>query len=154
QRRFPISVASSAGDPGMSAHPTRTSRWENWLPDLVELHGPRILVVEDDRELEPLVRRAAGSLIPPVAVDWCTSTQAAHELLASSFYAAVLAAGRRDGGLSGIALRSDCWELQPQAVFAMTSAYPLSRYLYSVGSHAIPFLAKPFDISRCRQFLS
>ncbi len=137
----------------MSAHPSRNSRLESWLPELADLHGPRILVVEDDRELEPLVRRAAGTLAPPVAVDWCTNTEAAHDLLATGFYDAVISDWRLDGDLSGIALRSECFELQPQAVFAMTSAYPLSRYLYSVGGRATPFLAKPFDLVRCRKFL-
>jgi hypothetical protein len=39
-------------------------------------------------------------------------------------------------------------------VFAMTSSYPLSSYLHSVGHPGIPFLAKPFDLWRCREFLS
>jgi hypothetical protein len=59
-----------------------------------------------------------------------------------------------EGDDAGFALRADCWQLQPQAVFAMTSSYPLSRYLHSVGRPGIPFLAKPFDVWSCRAFLS
>jgi len=124
------------------------------LPELLHLHGPRLLVVEDDRELEPLVRRAADALRPPARVDWCTSTEQAHGLLETGFYDAVLADWNLEGGTVGFALRTDCWQFQPQAVFAMTSSYPLSRYLHSVGGAGIPFLAKPFDFGRCLDFLT
>jgi DNA-binding NtrC family response regulator len=120
----------------------------------MHLHGRRILVVEDDRDLEPLVRRAAASLRPPASVDWCTSTEQAQTLLATRFYDAVLADWRLEGAHAGLELRADCWHLQPQAVFAMTSSYPLSSYLHSVGRPGIPFLAKPFDLWSCREFLS
>jgi DNA-binding NtrC family response regulator len=135
----------------ISGHPATLAAW---LPELLHLHGPRILVVEDDRELEPLVRRAAGALRPVARVDWCTSTEQAHALLTTRFYDAVVADWRLEGANAGLALRIDCWELQPQAVFAMTSSYPLSSYLHSVGHPGIPFLAKPFDLWRCREFLS
>jgi DNA-binding NtrC family response regulator len=141
----------------MKTRPTQPSRQPPvapWLPELLHLHGPRILVVEDDRELEPLVRRAASFLGPTVQIDWCTSTKQAHTLLSMRFYDAVLADWRLDGAQSGLALRVDCWNLQPQAVFAMTSSYPLSSYLHSVGRPGIPFLAKPYDLLRCSEFLS
>jgi DNA-binding NtrC family response regulator len=125
-----------------------------WLPELLQLHGPRILVVEDDRELEPLVRRAAYMLRPVAQVDWCTSAEQARPLLESRFYDAVVADWCLEGADAGLALRAECWELQPQAVFAMTSSYPLSSYLHSVGRPGIPFLPKPFDVLRCREFLS
>jgi hypothetical protein len=35
----------------------------------------------------------------------------------------------------------------------MTSSYPLSDYLHSVGRPGSPFLAKPFDVWTCRQFV-
>ena len=114
----------------------------------------RVLIVEDDRELEPIVRLAAASLRPPARVDWCTSTEEAHSLLAMRFYDAVLADWQLEGAHAGLELRIDCWNLQPQAVFAMTSSYPLSSYLHSVGRPGIPFLAKPFDLWRLREFLA
>ena len=136
-------------------HETRQSGpLASWLPELVQLHGARILVVEDDRDLEPLVRRAAHTLLPPAAVDWCTSASHAHALLADRYYDAVIADWSLEGATAGLSLRAECWQLQPQAVFAMTSAYPLSRYLNSVGRPGIPFLAKPFDLWSCREFLS
>lgn len=139
----------SAREPDRSQEPAVAP----WLPELLHLHGPRILVVEDDRELEPIVRRAAASLRPPAGVDWCTSTEEAQTLLSMRFYDAVIADWRLEGARAGLDLRIDCWNLQPQAVFAMTSSYPLSSYLHSVGRRGIPFLAKPFDLWRCRQFL-
>ena len=136
------------------SHPSHPPAIAPWLPELLQLHGPRILLVEDDCELEPLVRRAAGALRPAVSIDWCTSTEQAHELLASRFYDAVIADWCLEGSHAGLELRVECWRLQPQAVFAMTSSYPLSTYLHSVGRPGIPFLAKPFDVWRCREFLA
>jgi len=124
------------------------------LPELLRLHAPRMLVVEDDRELRPIVRRAAASMQPAVAVDWCASVEHARRLLRLRYYDVVLADYQLEGDAAGLALRSDCWELQPQAVFAMTSAYPLIEYLHSVGGPGCPFLQKPFDLWTCRRFVS
>jgi DNA-binding NtrC family response regulator len=136
-------------------NPTRRSpAIASWLPELLQLHGPLILVVEDDRDLEPLVRRAAASLVPRVSIDWCTSADTAHELLKRHFYDAVIADWQFERARAGLSLRADCWRYQPQAVFALTSAYPFDRYLQVVGQRGIPFLAKPFDLWRCREFLA
>ena len=126
----------------------------SWLPELLQLHGPLVLVVERSRALEPLMRRAAGSLVPRVSIDWCTSADTAHELLQRHLYDAVIADWRLDGAFDGLSLRFDCWRHQPQATFALTSSYPLARFLSSAGAQTIPFLAKPFDLWRCREFLS
>jgi DNA-binding NtrC family response regulator len=123
------------------------------LPELLSLHGPRMLVVEDDRDLEPVVRRAAAAVQPAVWVDWCTRVDHARRLLRLRYYDVVLADYQLEGNAAGLALRGDCSELQPQAVFAMTSSYPLSDYLHSVGRPGSPFLAKPFDVWTCRQFV-
>jgi DNA-binding NtrC family response regulator len=138
----------------VAPHPQQSRAIASLLPELVQLHGARVLVVEDDRDLEPLVRRAAHTLVPPVAVDWATSARQAHALIANRFYDAVIADWSLEGATAGLSLRAECWQLQPQAVFAMTSAYPLSRYLRSVGRPGIPFLEKPFDLWSCREFLS
>jgi DNA-binding response OmpR family regulator len=131
----------------------RSSAIANSLPELLRLHVPRILVVEDDRDLEPLVRRAAATLSPPVAIDWCTSADEARALLELRYYDAVLADYVLEGAGSGLSLRTDVWKLQPQALFAMTSSYPLADYLHSVGRAGCPFMAKPFDVWTCRRFL-
>jgi DNA-binding NtrC family response regulator len=142
----------------MNSHPLNFSARssaivESTLPELLRLHGPRMLVVEDDWDLEPLVRRAAASLSPAVAVDWCTSAEHARRLLANRYYDVVLADYVLEGDQAGLELRSDCWTFQPQAVFAMTSSYPLTEYLHSVGRPGCPFLAKPFDVWTCRKFV-
>ena len=91
-----------------STRPSSQPRGPPWLPELLHLHGPRILVVEDDRELEPLVRRAASFLRPAARIDWCTSTEQAHTLLSMRFYDAVLADWRLEGAHAGLELRVDC----------------------------------------------
>lgn len=114
---------------------------------------PRMLVVEDDRELEPLVRRTLTALETPVDIDWCCATSLAYGYLAREFYDLVLVDYLLEGSRAGITLRSACWELQPQAVFAMTSSYPLPEYLRSVGRPGTPFLPKPFGTRELRTFV-
>jgi len=92
--------------------PRRSAGIASWLPERVLLHGARILVVEDDRELEPLVRRAALTMVPPAAVDWCTSARHAHELLTTRYYDAVIADFCLEGSAAGLSLRAECWQLQ------------------------------------------
>jgi DNA-binding response OmpR family regulator len=138
----------------MNANPLGFDPRASIVPELLQLHQPRMLVVEDDWDLEPIVRRAVCSLDPPVAVDWCTSVEQAHERLLRRYYDVVLADYVLEGDRAGIALRSECWELQPQAVFAMTSSWPLAEYLHSIGRPGSPFLAKPFDVWRCRAFVA
>lgn len=117
------------------------------------LRPRRMLVVEDDRDLEPLVRRAMAALDPPVEVDWCSATPLAYGYLARGFYDLVLVDYLLEGSRAGITLRSACWELQPQAVFAMTSCYPLTEYLRSVGRPGTPFLPKPFGARQLSGFV-
>ena len=123
------------------------------LAEPLRLDGPRLLAVEDDADLEPLVRRAVEGLDPPVALDWCRSTVQAYGYLAREYYDLVLVDYLLEGSRAGLTLRSTCWELQPQAIFAMTSSYPLNDYLHSVGRAGTPFLPKPFGARQLRRFI-
>jgi DNA-binding response OmpR family regulator len=125
----------------------------DWFSEQVLCHEPRMLVVEDDRDLEPVLRRVVQSMRPDVLVDWAGDARTARALLGSRFYDIVLVdqcLGEEDSGLS---LRGQCWEKQPQAIFAAMSVWPLSDYLLSVGGEGIPFLRKPFTLPECRAFL-
>jgi DNA-binding response OmpR family regulator len=125
----------------------------DWFSEKALCHEPRMLVVEDDRDLEPVLRRVVHSIRSDVSVDWAGDVQTARTLLGSRFYDVVLVDQCLGEGGSGLGLRARCWEKQPQAIFAVMSAWPLSDYLHSVGGAGTPFLRKPFAPSECRAFL-
>jgi len=125
----------------------------DWFSEEVLCHEPRMLVVEDDLDLEPVIRRLAHAIRPDVTIDWVGDAQSARALLQEHCYDAVLVDQCLGEEGSGLGLRSRCWESQPQAIFAVMSAWPLSDYLHSVGGAGTPFLRKPFALAECRAFL-
>ena len=125
----------------------------DWFSEQALCHEPRMLVVEDDRDLEPVVRRVVDSIRSDVAVDWVGDAQSARGLLDEHYYDVVLVDQCLGEEGSGLSLRTRCWEKQPQAIFAVMSAWPLSDYLHSVGGAGTPFLRKPFALPECRSFL-
>jgi len=126
----------------------------DWFSERALHHEPRMLVVEDDSDLEPVLRRLLDSIRPEVALDWARDARSAREFLDAYFYDVVLVDQALGEGGSGLGLRPLCWERQPQAIFAVMSAWPLSDYLHSVGGAGTPFLHKPFAVGECRAFLS
>jgi len=125
----------------------------DWFSERAICHEPRMLVVEDDRDLEPVMRRVVRSIRPDVTVDWVSDARSARSLLGIHFYDVVLVDQCLGEDGSGLSLRARCWESQPQAIFAVMSAWPLSDYLHSVGGAGTPFLRKPFALVDCRAFL-
>jgi len=125
----------------------------DWFSERALHHEPRMLVVEDDRDLEPIMRRVIHAIRPDVTVDWVGDAQSARSLLGVHFYDVVLVDQCLGEEGSGLGLRARCWESQPQAIFAVMSAWPLSDYLHSVGGAGTPFLRKPFALAECRTFL-
>ncbi len=130
-----------------------TDKLFGWFPEEILCHDPRMLVVEDDCDLEPVMRRLAHSIRSDVTVDWSRDAGTARALLERNLYDVVLVDQCLGEEGSGLGLRSRCWETQPQAIFAVMSAWPLSDYLHSVGGAGTPFLLKPFALSECRAFL-
>lgn len=126
---------------------------DDWFSEEALCHEPRMLVVEDDLDLEPVLRRLVASIRKDVTVDWARDARSARELLAIHFYDAVLVDQCLGEEGSGLGLRACCWESQPQAIFAVMSAWPLSDYLHSVGGAGTPFLRKPFALAECRALL-
>jgi len=125
----------------------------DWFSERALCHEARMLVVEDDLDLEPVMRRVVRSIRPEVTVDWVGDAQSARSLLGIHFYDVVLVDQCLGEEGSGLGLRARCWESQPQAIFAVMSAWPLSDYLHSVGGAGTPFLRKPFALADCRAFL-
>jgi DNA-binding response OmpR family regulator len=136
-----------------STHTRSPDKLTDWFSERALCHEPRMLVVEDDRDLEPVMRRVIRSIRPDVTVDWVSDARSARSLLGIHFYDVVLVDQCLGEDGSGLSLRARCWEIQPQAIFAVMSAWPLSDYLHSVGGAGTPFLRKPFALVDCRAFL-
>ncbi len=115
--------------------------------------GPRLLVVEDDKDLMTFLRRIAFRVEPDLAVDWAGSVADARKLMHRQPYDLVLADYVLDTHESGLVLRSWLERRYPQVGFAMMSAYPIGDYLAYSGP-GCPFLPKPFTVKECRRFLS
>ena len=112
---------------------------------------PRMLVVEDDLDLQPVVWRAAYSIDPLLIVDWATSAGSARRRLESRRYVLVLADYLLAEGSSG--LRVARWARPASGRFAMMSAFPVRDEMVGCGLAGCPFLPKPFSLRQLRGFL-
>ncbi|MCR9095486.1 MAG: hypothetical protein NXI30_14795 [bacterium] len=113
------------------------------------LRSPRMLVIEDDPMVIPLIARALHQLDPDVVLDWARDAEEGRSALASADYYAVLADFMLADSESGYSLLGSCRFLQPAARFAMMSALPIST-----PQHAFGFLRKPFGVKECEAFLA
>ena len=120
---------------------THTDTWPS-------LHAPRLLVVEDDVQLMPLLGRALHWVDPDVVLDWATDVGQARSAIVENEYRAILADFMLADSDSGLSIYADCRALQPEARFAMMSALPISLPVVAVG-----LLYKPFDLGRVCDFL-
>lgn len=108
----------------------------------------RMLVIEDDLQLLPLIARAAQGIDPDLVIDWAVDRDEARSAMLESQYDAVLADYLLPGSPSGFTVHRDCRRLQPHSRFAMMSSMDIP---IPVGCHG--FLKKPFGIVGCREFL-
>ncbi len=109
----------------------------------------RILVVEDDPDLWPLLRRFSQQLDPTLEVDVCGSPPEARIRLAAQVrYDAVVSDFCLPRPGDGYGLRSSIESLQPWARFGMISALMGFR-----PPREIPYLPKPFTPAQYRVFL-
>ncbi len=118
-------------------------------PDLgIRIRSTRLLVIEDDTSMIPLVSRALTYLDPDIVLDWATNADDARSALTDGQYDAILSDFMLADSDSGFSIYSDCRTLQPNARFAMMSALPIS-----LPDGAYGLLAKPFDVNECRNFI-
>lgn len=124
------------------------------LPELAcRPSARRMLVVEDDLELKPIIESVAHHVAANLRVHWAADVAQAERLLRAERFRVVLADYLLPGLRSGLSLRYECQRLQRNARFAMISATPIRDYLRIAGSDAMPFLAKPFSLGALREFL-
>jgi DNA-binding NtrC family response regulator len=111
----------------------------------------RLLVVEDDPDLRPVLERAARLVDPELRVDWAVSVPEAIQQLNLGEYELVLTDYLLDERGSGFTLRSWCDYHRPRLRVAMMSAYPIG----DAGSRPEigRFLRKPFTMQQLWAFL-
>lgn len=114
----------------------------------------RILIVEDDPDLETVLVRIVRSIDRGLVVDWAATAREAELLLSRRSYCAVLADCMLDGKRSGEQLERVCERLQPRAPFALMSALPPPEKVGEAEGRRVPFLRKPFSAHTCRSFLT
>jgi DNA-binding NtrC family response regulator len=111
----------------------------------------RILVIEDDLDMWPMIERAVRNLGNEVQLELVSDyTDAADSLRSDARYAVVLTDYLLADSVSGLHLRALCQEFQPKAAFAMMSAMPVR--VPDLQSRL--FLRKPYTISECERFLA
>jgi len=122
----------------------------------------KVLIVEDDLEMCMVLDRVLTTTDQHVMVDWATSVDEAisrlQEKAAQSItrpYDLILADIFLEGQSTGIDLWKLCQEEFPDVPVVVTSSLPLEKFFALVGRGNIapPFLAKPFQVGGCRQFL-
>ena len=122
----------------------------------------RILIVEDDLTIKPILERMLEKLSPGITVDWATSAEAALTRLAEGsqrrtrvaalrnlldpYYSVVLSDVRLAGEKSGIDLVDDCFAQSIPVRFVLASAQ-------SAVDSPLPFLPKPFRMDDVRGLL-
>lgn len=113
---------------------------------------PRILVVDDDPALLPILRHAVAGIPGGGEVDQVPDAiQAIHRLWAGS-YGLVILDYLLAEATTGLVLASWCARHYPSRV-AMMSAFPVAPELARAGLEGCPFLPKPFSLHRLRAFL-
>lgn len=111
----------------------------------------RMLVVEDDRDLWPLVEGAVRQLDPSIVTEFAPDFRdASHRIEGGRRFDVVLADFLLADSENGWRLRSICRERQPDAAFAMTSSMPMRL----PDLQSAPFLRKPYTMQECRRFVA
>ena len=132
----PTSLAATLPAPPKREHPPK-------------LLAPRLLVIEDDSDLLPILARVVHAIDPELEVDWATHAEAARSAVRTEQYRAILSDYLLADSDTGLVLYRDCTQHQPEARFAMMSALPIS-----LPSDSCQLLRKPFTLSECQSFLA
>lgn len=124
----------------------------SWSPAL-DVAPARVLVLEDDQDLEPVFRVALRRIGRDIRLDWATGSSAAIRLLSRNSYDGVVADQMLTDG-SGLAAKHWLEQFMPAMPFAMVSAAPLTTELARKQGGTIPFLPKPFSIDELHRLLA
>jgi DNA-binding response OmpR family regulator len=101
---------------------------------------PRVLLIEDDPDIAPLVYRALRKLEPGLSILWASDSKRARELISARDFDVVIADYSIDGGGTGWTILEEMRAMNPLVRCGIVSALPLG-----VDKLGTPFLRKPFD---------
>jgi CheY-like chemotaxis protein len=118
-----------------------------------ETNSKRILIVEDDLTVQPLLEVMIQKISPGTQVEWSTSAEDAFDRLSSvqssdeSPYSVVLSDVNLSGSKSGFDLVDECFSNEVPANFIMSSGAD------TLDTH-LPFLPKPYKFVDVKRELS
>jgi DNA-binding NtrC family response regulator len=111
------------------------------------IRNPRVLIVEDDKDLWPILDRVGWLVDSDLVIDFAEDANSAlTHLLDDERYDAVLADVQLPNRHTSVWVLEKSQRLQPWADVALMSAHPCDV--------DIAFLSKPFSIRQCRSFLT
>jgi DNA-binding NtrC family response regulator len=119
----------------------------------LRLLDERVLVVEDDLDLEPVFRRVLHAVDPELRLLWARSAREAIQMLQGRPVGFVVA-DYLLGDAPGSQVQRWLERHNPKVPFAMISALPLSAELLRSDGTRVPFLPKPFTVEALIQFLA
>lgn len=131
----------------------RVYRYKYQQPQL-DTENKSVLIVEDDRSLQPLWERIFDLIDEEIHVDWITTAEEAERLIRHRFisgrpYNLVIADISLEGDETGIDLWNRYGEEAKQ--FAIVSGHPISSYDFQ--SHLDfglpPYFRKPLNVKLC-----
>jgi DNA-binding response OmpR family regulator len=141
--------ASASPHPATAANPAlaRVPR------ALLRLLDERVLIVEDDLDLEPVFRKVLHAIDPELRLLWARSAREGIQLLQGR-PVGIVVADYMLGDAPGSQVQRWLERHSPEVPFAMISALPLSAELLRSDGTRIPFLPKPFSLDALVQFLT
>lgn len=120
----------------------------------------RVLIVEDDRACETILKQIIRSVDPNAKVDWVESGEAAaltlvQERTKGSPYNLVISDLFLAGKLTGVDVYHIYQQFAPLPPMVITSSLPIPRFLERMRDETEipPYLPKPFYAEECRQIV-
>ena len=132
-----------------------------WAANQPERLAPmRVLVIEDDLWLQPVVTGVVLSVDSRIKIDWCTNADQILADLDGNWrallkYDLVVADIFLPGSTSGLDLWKSCRLACPNVQFLMMSGLSPEQFHAEMAGQrkCPPFLAKPFDVAECRRLV-
>ena len=122
----------------------------------------KILLIEDDLSLEPMLSSILHDIDPSIEMDSVTSAEAAISKLEEAQrsskknpYELIIADIFLDGKITGVDFWDLCRNIYPKMPTLVMSGLPLNKFFDFIGPNNVcpPFLEKPLHLLECRQTL-
>lgn len=123
--------------------------------DKVHSGAKRVLIVEDDLSLKPILARVLGTMDTEYQYEWCTTAEDAVEWLQEEKFDLVIGDCFLIGKKTGIDLWEHCMEKYPNLPFIMMTSLELEQFFHMTGKDMIipTLLSKPIRPGECKQII-